>query len=162
MIRFIVLSLSLITANLNAECIPENTNYKDIGNGTIFDEKTSLTWMKCAYGMTWENSMCIGQSKRMEWQKAILAANYFNNYEGFAGKKNWRLPTLKELESITEKRCFQPAINQSKFPNTVSTGFWTITEDSTSKYHAMIVFFLHGESYLSNKQAEWFVRLVRD
>jgi len=162
MMRSIILSLTLIVGNLNAECISDNSRYKDIGNGTVLDKKTNLTWMKCAFGMTWENSMCVGQSKRMEWRKAILVANYFNNYEGFAGYKNWRLPTQKELESIVEKSCFQPAINQSKFPRTVSTGFWTITEDSTSKYHAMLVFFLHGETYLSNKQTEWFVRLVRD
>jgi len=162
MIRSIILLLTLVTTNLNAECVSENARYKDIGNGTILDEKTNLTWMKCAHGMTWENSMCVGQSTRVDWQKAIFVANHFNDYEGFAGYKNWRLPTQKELESIVEKRCFQPAINQANFPHTVSTGFWTITENSTSKYHAMLVFFLHGESYLSNKQAEWFVRLVRD
>jgi len=161
MIRAIVLSLTLMTTNLNAECVSENKRFKDIGNGTVLDIETSLTWMKCAFGMIWRNSMCIGQSTRMEWQKATFATNQFNE-DGFAGYKNWRLPTQKELESIVEKHCFQPAINESKFPNTVSTGFWTSTENPTSKYHAMLVFFLHGESYLSNKQAEWFVRLVRD
>jgi len=161
MIRILIIFLSLIATNLNANC-STNSNYEDLGDGTIKDKSTGLTWMKCPFGMTWSASGCTGQSKRTIWRKAILIANYYNDYDGYADHKNWRLPTLKELESITDASCPQLTIDQTVFPNTLPTGYWTITEDRNSYAHAMIVYFFHGKSYLSNKQAEWFVRLVRD
>jgi len=159
MIRTLIITLALVTTNLNAECLSPDPRFKTLDNDTVLDKTTGLTWMRCPYGMRWENNNCFGQSIRKDWRKATLAPNHHNK----TAKANpWRLPTLKELESLVAKSCYKPSIDEATFPHTVPTGFWSITEDPESKRHAMIVFFLHGETYLSNKDDEWFVRLVKN
>jgi hypothetical protein len=41
--------------------------------------------------------------------------------------KDWRLPLLRELASITERHCRNPRINSTVFPNTANDFYWTAT-----------------------------------
>jgi len=68
-----------------------NPNYgknilSDNGNGTITDSATSLTWMQA------------DSAKGMDWQTAL---NYCENLD-YAGSNDWRLPNIKELQSIVD------------------------------------------------------------
>lgn len=58
----------------------------DNGNGTITDNATSLMWMQDDSG------------EGMNWESAL---NYSENHE-FAGHSDWRLPNVKELQSIID------------------------------------------------------------
>ncbi len=60
--------------------------FKDLGNGTIMDEATGLTWMKADSG------------EGMDWRAAL---EYAETME-FAGYSDWRLPSAKELQSIID------------------------------------------------------------
>ncbi|MCF7847460.1 MAG: sulfatase-like hydrolase/transferase [Kiritimatiellales bacterium] len=60
--------------------------FKDNGDNTITDEATGLTWMKADSG------------KGMDWPSAL---EYAEGME-FAGHTDWRLPTVKELQSIID------------------------------------------------------------
>jgi hypothetical protein len=60
--------------------------FKDNGDGTITDEATGLTWMKADSG------------KGMDWPSALEYAGGMY----FAGHSDWRLPTVKELQSIVD------------------------------------------------------------
>ena len=118
--------------------------------------------MKCPLGMTWSGNTCVGQSKRLPWNNAAFSGDFSAANKDDIDAKKWRLPTIDELKTIVEKQCYDPSIDETLFPNTLSIGYWSSTEDRTSSAHALIMFFLNGQAYLSNKQGEWFVRLVRD
>ncbi|BBP44528.1 hypothetical protein THMIRHAT_22740 [Thiosulfativibrio zosterae] len=71
--------------------------YIDNQDGTITDTKTNLTWMRCSLGQTWTGSSCSGEAKSFdEWKTAI---NWGKNTT-YAGKSDWRLPTVEELHSL--------------------------------------------------------------
>ena len=156
-IRIKTLFALLFSFNVFAECSVSNNQFKSNSDGNITDTKTGLTWLKCPIGMKLENAQCVGQSQRMSWEKAKFAIASINS----TSNSQWRLPTLGELQSITEQNCYSPAINAEIFPYTLPTGYWSSTGDHKSKQHAAIMFFLHGKSYYSNKQAEWFIRAVK-
>ena len=60
--------------------------FQDNGNGTISDNSTGLTWMQADSG------------KGMAWADAL---SYCENLE-FAGQSDWRLPDVKELQSLVD------------------------------------------------------------
>ncbi len=136
--------------------------FKAHANGTVTDTKTKLTWMRCSIGMHWKEETCVDVAAKYEWKDAARFIKRLNGDGGYAGYSDWRLPTLKELESIVEHRCINPAINQEIFPATPPTGFWSSTRDEDYEKGAWLVFFLHGKSYMGNAQQAWKLRLVRD
>lgn len=85
--------------NSNAD---EKKEGKSIGHyivyndGTVYDKKTSLTWMTCSLGQTYTRNTCIGESKRFSWQDAMDTAKKTTH----AGKSDWRLPSVDELHSL--------------------------------------------------------------
>jgi alpha-tubulin suppressor-like RCC1 family protein len=93
-------------------------DFNDNGDGTVTHRITGLTWMRCAMGMTWTGATCTGTAGRYTWDQATkLTVN-------FAGKSDWRVPSIVELNTIVERRTIFPAINTTIFPGT-SLSFWT-------------------------------------
>lgn len=160
MIRTFIITLALVATNLQAECLSPDPRFKATDHGEILDQETGLTWMRCPHGMKWDENTCVGQSLRKNWQMSKFIPEHYNNAD--TALNPWRLPSLSELESIANKSCNNPSIDKTTFPHTLPTGFWSITEDPESERHAMIVFFLHAETYISNKTDEWFIRLVKN
>jgi len=70
-------------------------DFKDNGDGTIKDRATGLMWMKVDSG-----TLRAGKNKdgKMNWQEALAWAE---NLE-YAGYSDWRLPNVKELQSIVD------------------------------------------------------------
>ncbi|HNG61856.1 MAG TPA: DUF1566 domain-containing protein, partial [Cellvibrionaceae bacterium] len=93
----------------------------------VRDNKTGLQWQRCSLGQVWnpvQNSCDATTTARwFNWQQALNAAGE-NRLAGF---DNWRLPNKKELASILELSCSQPAINSRLFPNTAAGRYWTST-----------------------------------
>ncbi len=88
-----------------------------IGNGdTVTDSATGLIWQRCAYGQGWNGSTCIGTAFTSAWAAAVTGA-----------PSGWRLPNVKELESIVERQCAAPAMNTAAFPAAPSVNFWSST-----------------------------------
>jgi hypothetical protein len=56
-------------------------------------------------------------------------ANAYCDALELGGHSDWRLPSREELRSIVDYSIFyfDPAINVSYFPNTVSSGYWSST-----------------------------------
>jgi len=130
-------------------------------NGTVKDKNTNLLWMRCALGQNWREGHCAFSHMTYDFLDAADAARQLNKEGGFAGYKDWRLPTLKELSTIIEKRCNNPAINIKAFPDTPVTAYWSSTKDPAYSDGAMLVHLLPGLSYMGNKRVPWAVRLVR-
>ena len=70
-------------------------SFKDNGNGTITDRATGLTWMKVDSG-----HFKVGQNKdgKLNWEQALKWAEDLE----YAGHSDWRLPNIKELQSIVD------------------------------------------------------------
>lgn len=145
------------TANI-AATTPSNrfTMNKD---GTVSDTKTGLIWKKCSEGQSGANCDS-GNATTYSWQGALQQAQSVNNV-GFAGYKNWRLPNIKELNSIIEEMCDSPSINLEVFPNTQISRYWTSSAYSNSVNNAWRVNFSYGSSYNDNKDYDYYIRLVR-
>ena len=63
--------------------LPDNSRFTDNGDGTITDSVTGLMWQKA-------------ENERMDWYAALKACKEMR----LAGHSDWRLPNLKELNSI--------------------------------------------------------------
>lgn len=128
-------------------------------NGTVTDTQTGLMWMRCSLGQTWDGATCTGETSIYTWRQA-LSASTDNNFAGFG---DWYLPNIKELASIAELSCYNPAINLSVFPGTPSTQYWSSSPIFYDRRKVWIIFFYNGEESFgsSTKDSKARVRLVR-
>ncbi len=168
--RFILfvwaLALSLVTslaqavtcrANVPSASNPDSA-YTDSGDGTVTHTPTSLIWKRCAEGQTWDGSTCNGSASGHTWAQALTLAST----SSFAGKSDWRLPDYKELSSLVEECRTNPAINDTIFPNTPGSYFWSDSPYANSSNYAWHVNFGIGnaDSYFYRSDS-FAVRLVR-
>ena len=86
------------------------------GGAVVRHETTGLEWKRCVEGMTWSGGTCTGSPKKMSWQDAL---QYAKEQEG------WRLPNIKELQSIVERCRANPAVNTQVFPLTPSADMYS-------------------------------------
>jgi serine/threonine protein kinase len=79
-----------------AELAKKMGKYSDNGDGTVTDSNTDLMWMRCAIGQKWLAKTCKGNKSEHGWN----AAKKIGRNKDYAGHGDWRLPSIKELESI--------------------------------------------------------------
>ncbi len=86
-------------------------HFMDNGDGTIKDNYTGLIWQKNQPidSMTWEEAL--------EYSLKLT----------LAGKSDWRLPNIKELQSLNDEKLFQPSFNKNYFPDLSSGNYWSST-----------------------------------
>jgi hypothetical protein len=149
------------TCNANITASTPDSQFTENGDGTITDTATGLMWKKCLEGMT--GDFCeTGAAATFTWQAALLRPRVVNDGGGFAGKTDWRLPNIKELGSIVEGKCFNPAINLTRFPNTPSSVVWSGSPYADVSGYALIVGFVDGVlGYHPRDFDDGQVRLVR-
>ncbi|GAA5644634.1 DUF1566 domain-containing protein [Vibrio proteolyticus] len=126
----ILLSLMPIVGMAGQQCSIDlqksapNVRYAFNSNGTIKDKVTGLTWMRCPLGKKWNstNQRCDGEGTGMFWQAALNEVQSINQSQNhalyhFAGKSEWRMPSVKELMTLAEHACMKPALNSKAFAN---------------------------------------------
>jgi uncharacterized repeat protein (TIGR02543 family) len=147
-------------ANPNANVIESTptSNFTVNGDSTVTHAKTGLMWKQCAEGLSGTNC-ATGTLTTMTWQNALKAANTANTAI-FAGHADWRLPNKKELESIVEFCGYNPSINQTVFPATPASLFWSGSSYADPSY-AWYVYFGFGDAGAATKASSYVVRLVR-
>jgi len=161
-------------------------HFTDNGDGTVNDSNTGLQWMRCALGQTWRNNTCEGKAKKYPWQAALDKAKDYR----YAGYSNWRVPTIKELNSLVycsngKLRAFnangwqtvkkegaygcgsdskgsyqRPTLEQQVFPNS-GYGFWSSSPGAVSSGNAWAVLFGNGSDSSNIRFNVVNVRLVR-
>lgn len=165
-----LVSMLAAAAPVSAQtCIPDrpltkpDSRYADNGDGTVTDTVTNLTWKRCVEGQTWDGATCTGTPERLTWQQALQRAANINAGTGYAGHRDWRVPSVKELVTLYEFSCHTPAINGTMFPATPST-FWykTSTPHAADATSTWVISF--SEPYVRGaaKTDTHHVRLVRD
>jgi len=153
-------------------------SYQDNGDGTITDLNTGLMWeKKSADGTDHDVSKTFVWSSPLtdtvwDWINAINTE--VGNGVGFAGFNDWRLPNVRELQSIIDFGRITPAVDPV-FNNNVTTGctvltcsatipagfYWSSTTVATIGVDAWTVDFGAGHLIADLKSASHFVRAVR-
>jgi hypothetical protein len=136
---------------------PESpTNYTDNKDGTVTDNYTGLIWKKCSQGMS--GSDCkYGSPSLREWSKARVECENLS----FAGKNGWRLPNLKELQSIVDTGSFKPSINKKFFVSS-DDPYWTLTSPAEYPSNKFTVLFSDGSVYYNSSNNAAATRCVYD
>ncbi len=139
-----------------------SARFEDNGDGTVTDKESKLMWLRCSIGQQWSGADCTGQWTRHDWASAQAAAAALNR-SGKQFYNDWRLPSLREMATITERQCRNPRANLQVFPNTPAAPHWTSTprpgtEAGTSAF--TLSFGDEGIEYRSFDQSHA-VRLVR-
>lgn len=138
------------------DSIPATTpdsRFTPIGNGAeIKDNVTGLIWQRCSIGQTWDGNTCTGTATTHTWQQALTVAKDLGN--------GYRLPNIKELASIVEEQCYEPAINSKTFPNTPSNWYWSSSPLAGNSANAWGVHFGYGGDVNYDKNSHY-VRAVR-
>jgi Protein of unknown function (DUF1566)/Secretion system C-terminal sorting domain len=95
------------------------THFTDNADGTITDNLTNLMWQKVASAtlQTWENAITNAEN-------LVLAS-----------LTDWRLPNIKELQSLNDESVVQPSVTAPYFANLGVNKFWSNTSlpNQTSK-----------------------------
>ncbi|MGE8644042.1 DUF1566 domain-containing protein [Acinetobacter vivianii] len=166
-IVLITLSLLYIThvhaqmCNLQITSSAPNNRYEIVANSAgseILDKQTKLIWQRCSIGQTWDGQSCTGTPSKLTWDQALIKAN--------ALKNGYRLPNIKELQSLVEESCHEPAINKTIFPNTSSSraiaAYWTSSPIPDGN-NVWVVDFNNGSTYFPDKTGTYAnpVRAVR-
>ena len=122
------------------------------GGAVVRHETTGLEWRRCAEGMSWSGSGCMGTAISKTWSGALQHAH---------AESGWRLPNINELRSIVERCRINPAINQQVFPNTLSSRFWSASPAAGHSDIAWYVAFYNGHASGHGRSFSYRVRLVR-
>jgi hypothetical protein len=141
--------------------------YKVLKNGTIKDLNTGLIWeMKCSacgglhdVDNTYVWSGNGTQETIWDWLEDINA----EGGTGYAGHNDWRIPNVRELQSIVDYQGSLPAIDPI-FGPTARSGYWSSTTVAGDSSLAWPVGFGDGGGGLVmpfDKSRGLFVRAVR-
>ncbi len=102
------------------------------GYDVVVDKETGLLWARCPLGFRLERGACevvSGEQRLFSWRGALEAVAVFraNDPLGSGYTDGWHLPNVKELASIIERQCRDPALNGAVFPTHPSGYYWTST-----------------------------------
>ncbi len=116
------------------------------GTDTFTDTKTGLTWQ--------DNKAAAKVQKN--WSDA---KEYCKDLT-LGGYSDWRLPSIKELQSIVDITKYSPAI-KSGFKHVASGYYWSSSEVVSDSSLAWGVFFGNGGTNFDDKSYKSYVRCVR-
>jgi hypothetical protein len=126
---------------------PTGARFMDNGNGTVTDNLTGLMWTK--------NANFWGA---IDWTTAV------DNCEtvGLSGITDWRLPNLRELQSLIDYGRSSPALPTGHpFLNVVESHYWSSTTYEFSVNRAWLVNLFDGFVGNTSKYDTFFVWPVR-
>jgi hypothetical protein len=141
-----------------------NPRFTDNGNGTVTDNLTGLIWLKdanCYDTRSWANAL----------SDANTLANGTCSLSDGSSAGDWRLPNVRELQSLVHYGVHSPAV-----PNTAGTGkwtsgapftgvqswyYWSSTTYAADTTDAWLVYLGHGGVNPDDKTATFYVWPVR-
>ena len=140
----IILLLIIGFTNFSFGELTKNTNI-------ISDSVTKLQWQDDESTIT-----------NLDWEAAISHCEALDLGQNF----DWRLPNIRELQSIVDKGAINPAVNKTIFGDTTLGTYWSSSTDyvdgSGNKQYAWTINFFSGNNDASDKSNNKDVRCVRD
>ncbi len=147
-----------------------------VDNGlTITDNLTRLVWEK----KTTAVGSGMNASDRHDVDNLYSWSGYYANADGtafsdflddlnstgYAGQRDWRLPTRFELHTIVSTDAVpcgaRPCVADSLFSPMQSANYWSSSESPADPAFARYVEFYSGDTYRFNKTDMYYVRAVR-
>jgi hypothetical protein len=93
------------------------------GDGTrVIDQRSGLTWPRCAEGMQWNGKTCAGEPLLMNHAEAIAWAAARAKAEGL----RWRLPRAADLRRLVNKSADPPGLDRVLFPAAPPDWHWAV------------------------------------
>jgi hypothetical protein len=132
---------------------PTAERYVDNQDGTVTDTCTGLMWQKATADK--DGNGTIDDSDRMPWQNAL---QYCESLE-FAGHSDWRLPNVRELQSIVDYGRYSPS--SDPIFGAESGWYWSSSTYVSLPSYAWFVGFYDGLVFSGDKDYGGFVRAVR-
>lgn len=119
--------------------------FVDHGDGTVTDTVTGLDWQQAEVesAMTWEEALAYAEGLLL------------------AGQTDWRLPSIKELRSLSDDGFVRPSIDRHCFPGMRSSPYWSSTSQVNRPTRAWYVDFDSGLVTYAEKSVGQCVRCVR-
>ncbi|MEI6088832.1 MAG: DUF1566 domain-containing protein [bacterium] len=122
-----------------------NLHFAENGDGAITDNFTGLIWQK------------IQAPNTMTWEEALTYAKNTS----LAGKSDWRLPNIKELQSLSDVKLKTPSFNKTYFSNMTSGNYWSSTTLQNTEAKAWDINVDYGLVSYNDKTTKENVLLVR-
>ena len=88
-------------------------HFTDNGDGTITDNLTNRQWQK------------ITPQNAMTWEESLMYAEGLT----LAGASDWRLPNIKELQSMSDESQMSPSVQTSYFTTIGVKKYWSSTSN---------------------------------
>jgi hypothetical protein len=121
------------------------------GNFTLLDRHTNLMWTKranCSSGV-------------VDWQSALDAIKKMNSEQAF-GYNDWRLPNIRELESLVDVKSHTPALPPEYPFEQIQEGYWSSTTSIYNPSYSWVLYFVDGAVGVGYKShTEFYVWAVR-
>ncbi|MBN1418331.1 MAG: DUF1566 domain-containing protein [Planctomycetes bacterium] len=133
---------------------PKEGRYVDNGDGTVSDTCTGLVWQKDRADVNGDGA--ITDQDVVTWQDAL---KYCDGLV-FAGRDDWRLPNIRELQSIVDYSRTDPAIDPV-FGAVSSHWSWASSTYVRAPGAAWFVDFGGGGGSSADKDGRYCVRAVR-
>lgn len=132
-----------VHSSLHADSL--RSSLTDNNDGTITDNHTGLMWQKADF------------SAALDWEGAL------NCSEGLSlgGYNDWRLPNIKELQSINDEHAANPSLDRTYFAGTLPGEYWSSTTLFNQPASAWTVDFTYGIASYRPKNTALRVRSVR-
>lgn len=138
--------------------------YADNGDGTFTDMATGRMWEKkvagggtCAGALHAVDATCTWAEATGTWIAKINA----EGGTGLGGHDDWRVPTVKELQSLVDYSTSHPAVSAG-FPGEVAASlYWSSTPSADFASFALTVSFISGNVFPNEKTEVHRVRAVR-
>jgi len=116
----------------------------------------NVTWIDPTTGLQWQ---CQSPGK-MSWYEAMAYAKTLV----LAGKNDWRLPTISELETLLDRKTLYERVRpimREDVPFRDERSYWSSTTFAPDTYSAWIIMFDGGYILSYYKTNSYYVRCVR-
>ncbi len=120
-------------------------HFTDNSDGTVTDNLTGLIWQKSPFAdtLTWEESLNYADT---------LSLN---------GLTDWRLPNIKELQSINDESRINPSLNTAYFNTGNAKKYWSSTTLPNQTSKAWYLFTQFGITTYDTKTAKHYIICLR-
>jgi uncharacterized protein DUF1566 len=111
---------------------PSEGRFVDNGDWTVTDRCTGLMWQKYAADVNEDDQ--INDRDLLQWCEALA---YCENLD-FAGHRDWRLPNIRELLSITDYARWDPPLDPA-FGEEYGRYYWSSTTAPATPDYAFVL-----------------------
>jgi hypothetical protein len=122
-----------------------NARFTPNPNGTVNDAITGLVWQQQPNADT------------LTWEQALSYADTLS----LGGNNDWRLPNIKELQSINDETLINPSLNTSYFTVSGSRHYWSSTSLPNQTTSAWYLDTQFGLTTYASKTSKLYLLCVR-